>query len=148
MIFSSWLFLQKRTNKFYFTTMKPQVDLFLFVFWRKLKTPKRYFEINWPLVDFQKGLQKVPSSYFQSPFLKVKNHPNFFCFIILNYQIFAIGIFDKSNSRNDLFPKLMSKFSRLIWKTVNQKNYFSRSYFCAKIYFQLTLVPETLIRSN
>ena len=25
-------------------------DLFLFVFWRKLKTPKRHFEINWPLV--------------------------------------------------------------------------------------------------
>ena len=24
-------------------------DLFLFVFWRKLKTPKRYFVINWPL---------------------------------------------------------------------------------------------------
>ena len=29
--------------------MKPQVDLFLFVFWRKLKTTKRHFEINWPL---------------------------------------------------------------------------------------------------
>ena len=25
-------------------------DLFLFVFWRKLKTSKRHFEINWPLV--------------------------------------------------------------------------------------------------
>jgi hypothetical protein len=24
-------------------------DLFSFVFWRKLKTPKRHFEINWPL---------------------------------------------------------------------------------------------------
>ena len=36
-------------NKFYFTTMKPQVDLFSFIFWRKLKTPKRHFEINWPL---------------------------------------------------------------------------------------------------
>ena len=40
---------KKRTNKFYFTTMKPQVDLFSFIFWRKLKTPKRHFEINWPL---------------------------------------------------------------------------------------------------
>ena len=29
--------------------MKPQVDLFLFVFWKKLKTPKIHFEINWPL---------------------------------------------------------------------------------------------------
>ena len=40
---------KKWTNKFYFTTMKPQVDLFSFVFWRKLKTPTRHFKINWPL---------------------------------------------------------------------------------------------------
>ena len=41
---------KNRTSKFYFTTMKPLVDLFLFVFWKKLKTPKRHFEFNWPLV--------------------------------------------------------------------------------------------------
>ena len=51
---SNW-FLQgdisskNRTNGFYFTTMKPQFDLFSFVFWRKLKTPKRHFKIIWPL---------------------------------------------------------------------------------------------------
>ena len=37
---------KKRMNEFDFTTMIPQVDLFSFVFWRKLKTPKSYFEIN------------------------------------------------------------------------------------------------------
>ena len=37
---------KKRTKKFDFTTMIPQVDLFSFVFWEKLKTPKRHFEIN------------------------------------------------------------------------------------------------------
>ena len=37
---------KKRTNQFYFSTMKPQVDWFSFVFWRKLQTPKRLFEIN------------------------------------------------------------------------------------------------------
>ena len=37
--------LQKETNEFDFTTMLPQVDLFSFGFWRKLKTPKRHFEI-------------------------------------------------------------------------------------------------------
>ena len=51
---SKWFFQadvssKKRMNKFYFTTMKLQVDLFSFVFLRKLKTPKRHFEINWPL---------------------------------------------------------------------------------------------------
>ena len=35
--------------------MKPQVDLFSFVFWRKLKTPKRHFEINWPLAPTTKA---------------------------------------------------------------------------------------------
>ena len=43
---------KKRTNKFDFTTMIPQVDLFSFVFWEKLKTPKRHFEINWPLTKY------------------------------------------------------------------------------------------------
>ena len=48
MIFSSRLFLQK-TNKrillYYYETS----GWLVFVFWRKLKTPKRHFEINWPL---------------------------------------------------------------------------------------------------
>ena len=49
-IFFKPTFLPKKwTNKFDFTTMIPQVDLFSFGFWKKLKTPKRYFEINWPL---------------------------------------------------------------------------------------------------
>ena len=48
-IFQADVSSKKQTNEFYFTTMKPQVDLFLLVFWRKLKTPKRHFEINWPL---------------------------------------------------------------------------------------------------
>ena len=50
-------------NEFNFTTMKTQVNLFSFVFWRKLKTPKIHFEIIWSLrmvferiKDFQKPL--------------------------------------------------------------------------------------------
>ena len=42
---------KKRTKKFDFTTKIPQVDLFSFVSWRKLKTPIRHFEINWPLAQ-------------------------------------------------------------------------------------------------
>ena len=37
---------KKRTNKFDFTTMIPQVVLFSFGFWRKLKPPKTHLEIN------------------------------------------------------------------------------------------------------
>ena len=40
---------KKWTKKFDFTTTIPQIDLFSFVIWKKLKTPKRHFEINWPL---------------------------------------------------------------------------------------------------
>ena len=40
---------KKRMKKFDLTTMIPQVDLFSFGFWKKLKTPKRHLEINWLL---------------------------------------------------------------------------------------------------
>ena len=44
-IISKWFLVplissKKRTKEFDFTTMIPLVDLFLFVFWRKSKTPK------------------------------------------------------------------------------------------------------------
>ena len=38
--------LKKRAKKIDFTTVIPQVDLFSFIFWKKLKTAKRHFEIN------------------------------------------------------------------------------------------------------
>ena len=44
--------------------MKPWVDLFSFVFWRKLKTPKRHFEINWPLAGKSK---KKPWKIYLDP---------------------------------------------------------------------------------
>ena len=41
-------FHPKNEHTFDFTTMIPQVDMFLFIFRKKLKTPKRHFKINWP----------------------------------------------------------------------------------------------------
>ena len=49
MFLMSLISSKKRTKEFDFTTMTPQVDLFSFVFWRKLNTPKNHFEIIWPL---------------------------------------------------------------------------------------------------
>ena len=46
MIFSSHCFFQKQTNKLNISTLKPQVNLFSLVFWKKLKTPNRNFKIN------------------------------------------------------------------------------------------------------
>ena len=64
---------KKRTNEFYFTTMKPQVDLFSFVFWRKLKTPKRHFEIIWPLI--KKSFWSYRSLNFEMSFWCLQFHP-------------------------------------------------------------------------
>ena len=47
--FQADLSFKKWMKKFDFTTMIHQVDLSSFVFWNKLKIPKRHFEINWPL---------------------------------------------------------------------------------------------------
>ena len=54
---------KKRTKKFDFTTMVPQVELFSFVFGDK--TLKRHFKINWPLVydwNHYFGLGPIPKS--------------------------------------------------------------------------------------
>ena len=50
-IVKPWILPKTRMNEFGFTTLIPQVDLSSFVFWKKLKTPKRHFEINWPLFE-------------------------------------------------------------------------------------------------
>ena len=39
--------------------MIPQGDLFSFVFWEKLKTPKKHFEINWPLAAARNTMPTV-----------------------------------------------------------------------------------------
>ena len=55
------IFSKKRTNN---STLLlwyvPQVDLFLFVFWRKLTTPRNHFEINWPLVVYWRKWDEIP----------------------------------------------------------------------------------------
>ena len=50
---------KKWRNEFAFTSMIPQVDLFSFAFWRKLKTPKRHFEINWHLTSWDSILSNI-----------------------------------------------------------------------------------------
>ena len=75
---SKWFFQadvssKKQTNEFDFTTMIPQVDLFSFVFWKKLKPPKRHFEINWPLAMIYINLVSINNLKYFSCFLIV--HP-------------------------------------------------------------------------
>ena len=43
------------------------VDLFSFVFWKKVKTPKRHFEINWPLNEMREVYHLCFSLFWQLP---------------------------------------------------------------------------------
>ena len=62
-VWQKWLKVKQIRNDFFKPTFLPKnertnltlllVDLFLFVFWKKVKTPKRHFEINWPLQGYQ-----------------------------------------------------------------------------------------------
>ena len=45
-LFGVFNFFNKTNEKIRVTSMIPQVHLLLFVFWEKLKTPKRHFEID------------------------------------------------------------------------------------------------------
>ena len=42
--------------------MVPQVELFSFAFWKNLKTPKRHFEMNWPLRNKKIKISKLTGS--------------------------------------------------------------------------------------
>ena len=66
MIFSSRRFLQKRNKK---NSTLLLDNLFLFVFWKKVKTPIRHFEIIWPLVcqDFSSEIILLHSVWLVGP---------------------------------------------------------------------------------
>ena len=56
-------------NEFDFNTMKPQVALFCFIFWKKLKSPKRHFEINWPLPFPLQITLKMPQNHLMCRYI-------------------------------------------------------------------------------
>ena len=108
MIFSSRPFLQKTNER-----MKLQVDLFSFVFWRKLKSPKRHFEIIWPLVlpNWFKAIPiNVIFAYFiqkKRPFncLKHESKYNVDCW----YMVFWNPKYSRSFHKNkNLFQPIVS----------------------------------------
>ena len=78
---SKWFFQdnfssKKQTSKFNFTSMIPQLNLFSFVFWRKLKTPKIYVKINWSLELSQRGTTFSDMDWLVLAFLKIKYRYN------------------------------------------------------------------------
>ena len=49
------------------------VNLFLFVSWKKVKTPKRHFEINWPFLDGEQPGNSEPCLVTNSPVYIINN---------------------------------------------------------------------------
>jgi hypothetical protein len=58
------------------TTLKAQVNLFSFVFWKNLKTVKRHFEINGPLAGVERKFLKNKDSFFGEFDLQLKSEVN------------------------------------------------------------------------
>ena len=59
-----------------------QVDLFSFVFWKNLKTPKRHFEINWPL----KQTHFIENIVFKMNFSGVCENERYYQYMRFGYQ--------------------------------------------------------------
>ena len=100
--------------------MIPQVDLFSFVVWKKLKTPKRHFEINWPLPKI------VLTFHCLNIFFMLAT--NIVCFKIniswgcLLYQIWMKGMLDMISPKKTwiLLPRIQwPKVFKLVPPTQN-----------------------------
>ena len=112
-----------------------KVNLFSFVFWKKLKTPKSHFEINWPLgATFKrpnklgrvriKSLSVVSQYWHLSLFNKhyschlvfQKDYIRFYSLILVNKKIFCCSIFlkfiyynpEKATKFCEIFPLLLT----------------------------------------
>jgi hypothetical protein len=83
---------------FNLTTMIPQVELYSFVFWKILKTPKRQFEINWPLsariIGPKLVLKLIPETHIINPFWPVNVFcPNFLTiWLSAHYKVWIIRL--------------------------------------------------------
>ena len=107
---SKWFFQaddpsKKQTNEFDFTIKIPQVDLFSFIFWKKLKTPKQHFEINWPLSWLHRlvGQKKSPNSKGQ----------------LISECLFGVfNFFQKMNENKSTWGAMVVKSSSFIGRIV------------------------------
>ena len=92
-IISKWFLVSlisynKWTKEFNFTTMIPQVDLFLFVFWRKSKSPKNHFEIIWPLVPVKSKVEILQNFVAFSEYMNLKSS-----ILLVGLSFFDIQLF-------------------------------------------------------
>ena len=116
---SKWFFQtdvssKNRTNEFDFTTMILQVDLFSFVFWKKLKTPKRHFEINRPL-------EKKKILFFKRPIqLKVVWSYDDLLWFVNWFKIAGSKYFWRCVEISSYLKKKQRK--KWLWPTENNKN--------------------------
>ena len=109
-------------NEFDFTTMIPQVDLFSFVFWKKLKTPKRHFEINWPLSAPQ--IWKPNDSYTTTVIKQGRG------------QLYPLPPFNPSSDGPGIY---MGAVGRWEWRIVAREEHSGVNLFTTLMYFRTPL---------
>ena len=106
----------ERTN----STMIPQVDLVSFVFWKKLKTQKRHFEIKWPL-EITQVKHYLPTEGFQKRNDATENGPRELALLQAGFllyiraRIIAVGVKLRCDATIRNFETRCSKV-RIFWE--------------------------------
>ena len=108
---SKWFFQAKvssktRTNEFNFTTIKVQFDLFSFILWKKLKTPKRHFEINWPLGGVKMASKRTPAK--PRHFCKWNMATSWMAFLNLNLNVLQVATPNSNNRERSVVQNCTS----------------------------------------
>ena len=117
----SSIFSKKWTNKFDFTTMIPQVDLFSYVFWRKSTTPKNHFKIKWPLPwlsIFNPTKDLEPTLYMENTFLFPSSKQPYRQTLrnaAMNIKI-QVGNFHIFPTRQEVVDKTLGGVHKLCWQ--------------------------------
>ena len=97
------------------------VDLFLFVFWKKVKTTKRHFKINWPLVTVKSTVG------ISQTFVTFSEYMNFIV-LLKNFFEERYIVEQTKFSRNSVFilckirlEQCLNFYSIMPWKTLNDR---------------------------
>ena len=91
--------------------MNERINLFSLVFLRKLKTPKSYFEINWPFMNqicYYLSKDKAICFYYQ---ISIKTFIEFYCYLFFRTGIFYSDLISRLNIICFVFDK-----SSRIWQ--------------------------------
>ena len=113
--------------------MIPQVDLFSFVFWKNLKTPKRHFEINWPLVG---SIHSCVSSLKHIHFAII-NH------FLFNCNVSKMAAHSERKTQTANF-RAVQNFAKSNWQETAQLHTFAHSVTSTSLFLEFFFSAESV----